>query len=51
MGEKKSEKSAGKCKGFLGRLIEKMDKKLLEKAKKNSCCCGDDRTGKDSCCK
>ena len=40
-----------KKKGFLAKLIEKMDKKLEEKSKQKSCCCG--TTGKkdgNSCC-
>jgi len=43
--EKKSKK------GFFTRLLDKLDKKMEEKAKYSSCCCrGNDSGGKKSCC-
>ncbi|MDD5116158.1 MAG: hypothetical protein PHW98_03735 [Candidatus Omnitrophica bacterium] len=36
-------------KGFFARMIEKLDKKMREKAAQ-SCCCGKDKTNKGSCC-
>lgn len=43
--EKKSKK------GFFTRLLDKLDKKIEEKAKSSSCCCkGNDNEGKNSCC-
>ena len=44
-------KSTGKKKGFIGRIVEKLDKKIEQKAK-SSCCCSGGK-GKDkgsSCC-
>ena len=41
--EKKEQK-----KGFLGKIIEKIDKKMEEKSKKTSCCGGKDKGS--SCC-
>ena len=39
-----------KKKGFLAKLIEKLDKKMAEKANQKSCCCNA-KTDKDkSCC-
>ncbi len=37
-----------KKKGFLGKLFEKMDKKMEKKSKEKGCCCGD---SEESCCK
>lgn len=40
-----------KEKGFFGKMIEKLDKKMEEKSKKTSCC--EDRANKDKgspCC-
>ena len=37
-------------KGFFARMIDKMDKKMQEKAKAKSCCGGEDNPGKKSCC-
>ena len=37
-------------KGFFARMIDKIDKKMQEKAKAESCCCGGDKTDKKSCC-
>ena len=43
-------KDSKKKKGFLGKLIEKLDKKMQDMAKKKSCCgSGDNDKGK-SCC-
>lgn len=38
-----------KKKGFFGKMIEKLDKKMEEKAKKSSCC-GSDKDKGSSCC-
>ena len=38
-----------KKKGFFSRLIEKIDKKLEDKANTSSSCCGDSNSG-SSCC-
>jgi len=40
-----------KAKGFFGRLIEKMDRKMQEKAKKSPCGCSGDKKGDNSCCR
>jgi len=38
-------------KGFFVRLLDKIDKKMEEKAKSSSCCCkSNDKEGKKSCC-
>lgn len=38
-------------KGFFSRMIEKFDKKMEEKSKSKSCCCGDkNNPGNKSCC-
>ena len=37
-------------KGFLARLIEKLDKKMEEKAKSQSCCTGKDKSKDETCC-
>ena len=48
--ENKPEEKKSK-KGFSARLIDKLDKKMEEKAKSGSCCCkGDDNGEKKSCC-
>lgn len=39
-----------KPKGFFARLVEKIDKKIEEKAKKSSCSCGSGKNGENSCC-
>jgi hypothetical protein len=46
--EKKNQKS-GKAKGFFGKLVDKLDKKMKEKANAPRCCCGDDSKN-SSCC-
>jgi len=50
MDQKNEEKKESKAKGFFGRLFDKVDKKLEEKAKKNSCSCCGDKPEKKSCC-
>ncbi len=35
-------------KGFLGKLIDKIDKRMVKKAKEEECCCSSED---DSCCK
>ncbi|MBU0547411.1 MAG: hypothetical protein KJ710_04545 [Candidatus Omnitrophica bacterium] len=39
-------------KGFFSRVVDKLDKKMQEKAKTESkpCCGGEDKIGKKSCC-
>jgi hypothetical protein len=37
-------------KGFFARLIAKLDKKMQEKAKSQSCCCSENKSEKKSCC-
>jgi hypothetical protein len=39
-----------KRKGFFGRLIEKLDKKMEEKAKVKPCCHSKDKGSGKSCC-
>lgn len=39
-----------KKKGFFGKLIEKLDKKLEEKSKEQSCCSPSDKKNGKSCC-
>jgi len=36
--------------GFFAWMIDKMDTKMQEKAKAKSCCGGEDKPGKKSCC-
>lgn len=43
--QQKPDKPSG---GFWKRLMESLDKKLEEKARKSACCQG--REGKDKCC-
>ena len=52
------EEKTGGLKGFFKKLVEKIDKKMEEKAKQSSCCGGssghenhEDLPSKDSCCK
>jgi hypothetical protein len=49
MGKKTDGKKNNKIKQFFSKLVDKVDKKMEEKAKSQKCCCGDD-SGKDSCC-
>ena len=39
-----------KKKGFFGRLIEKLDKKMEKKAKAKPCCENKDKGKNNSCC-
>ena len=39
-----------KGKGFFGKMIERLDKKMKEKANKTSCCGSGTVKGKDSSC-
>ncbi len=36
-----------KKKGFLGKLVDKVDKKMEEKAKKGECCCCGDESNEE----
>lgn len=47
--EKKESQKEEKKKGFFGRIMDKLDKKLEEKSKKSSCC-GADKDKGSSCC-
>lgn len=42
-------KRENKKKGFFARLIEKVDRKIEEKARKSPCSCGP-KGGNNSCC-
>ncbi len=39
-----------KVTGLFSRLLEKLDKKMEEKAKSQDCCCKPTGKGKNSCC-
>lgn len=43
-------KNSEKKKGLLGKMIEKLDKKLVEKSKEQSCCNPSDKKNGKSCC-
>lgn len=43
-------KKPGKVKSFLKGLVEKLDKKMEEKSKGSSCCCGSKSSKDSSCC-
>lgn len=43
-------KSLEKKKSFFGRLIDKLDKKMAEKAKAKPCCDSKDKGKGNSCC-
>ena len=43
MEEKANNKKSGKVKTFFKGLVEKMDKKMQEKAKNSGCCCNNDK--------
>lgn len=43
-------KKTGKVKNFFKGLAEKLDKKMEEKAKKPSCCCGPRSSNDSPCC-
>ena len=47
--EDKTEREKAK-KGFFSRMVDKLDKIMQEKAKSKSCCCGEDKSDKKSCC-
>jgi len=47
---KKKEDPGTKKQGFFSRWLEKLDKKLEEKAKKNGCGCSPKDQKGDSCC-
>ncbi|MDP2654392.1 MAG: hypothetical protein Q8Q08_10230 [Candidatus Omnitrophota bacterium] len=49
MGQAQQEEKAEKKKGFLAKLMDKLDKKLEEKSKESSCCCGG-KDGKGGAC-
>lgn len=49
MDEKKSEIKKKK-KGFFGKLVDKLDKKMEEKSKNTSCCGGSEKEKGSSCC-
>jgi len=49
MEEKTDSKKGCKIKDFFKGLVEKMDKKMQEKAKDGGCCCKKDKEDK-SCC-
>jgi len=39
------------AKGFFSRILDRLDKKMEEKAKSSSCCCkSSDKSGGKSCC-
>lgn len=45
-----SEESKKEKKGFISSILEKLDKKLSEKAKKNPCCGSNNEKKGPSCC-
>jgi hypothetical protein len=47
--KKKDDQKQAK-KGFFARIIDKLDKKMQEKAKSASGCSGQGNKGKNSCC-
>lgn len=49
MDKEPNSKKENKTKGFFARLVEKVDKKMEEKAKKNPCSCSP-KDGNNSCC-
>ena len=49
MDKKVKNKKGGKLKSFLNGVVEKLDKKMKEKAKSSGCCSGGDLKG-PSCC-
>lgn len=50
MEEKKSNQSPKEKKGFFSRLIEKLDKKMEEKARKSPCCLPQEKKDNKPCC-
>ena len=45
-----NQNSTKKKKGFFGKIIERLDKKMAEKASKSSCCAGSQEKDKGSLC-
>lgn len=43
-------KKENKKKGFFSRLVEKIDKRMEEKAKNSPCSCSSGKNGDNSCC-
>ncbi len=50
MNEGRKDKKVGKIKNLLGGLIERIDKKMEQKAKSIKCCDSGDRAKGTSCC-
>ena len=51
MDENKAQSQKTEKKGWFGRLIEKLDKKMEAKSREGGCCCGPkDPTKGASCC-
>ncbi|MFC1855465.1 hypothetical protein ACFL2A_02835 [Thermodesulfobacteriota bacterium] len=48
--EKSEKKEKREKKGFISKIVDKLDKKLEDKAKKASCCDRKDKKGGSSCC-
>lgn len=48
--EEKKNKKVNKVKNFFKRFAEKIDKKMTEKAKGNSCCYAGNKKENKSCC-
>lgn len=43
-------KKVSAIKRFFSQFVEKVDKKMAEKSKSGGCCCGNSKSGKNSCC-
>lgn len=43
-------KKENKTKGFFSRFVEKIDRKMEEKAKKSPCSCSSKKNGDNPCC-
>ncbi len=50
MSNLQEKKQVKKKKGFISRIIKNIDKKMVEKSKKNSCCNDDKKSKGSSCC-
>lgn len=50
MKEKSSTKNEAKKKSFFAKAIERLDKRMQERAKSTSCCCGPSDKESGSCC-
>ncbi|MCX5687502.1 MAG: hypothetical protein NTV71_02500 [Candidatus Omnitrophica bacterium] len=50
MANNESNTKEGKKKSFFAKLFDRLDKKLEEKAKSESCCCKPSDKGDSSCC-